>query len=79
MSSGSYFPGAGAGGGDTEGSWVGVRVFGVPNTSSKTAAAMLPEEKLEPIFHPDRYGYRPGRSAHDALAFRDNTTHDITE
>ena len=25
-------------------------------------------EKLEPIFHPDSYGYRPGRSAHDALA-----------
>ena len=31
-------------------------------------AAMLLEEKLEPIFHPDSYGYRPGRSAHDALA-----------
>ncbi len=29
---------------------------------------MLLEEKLEPIFHQDSYGYRPGRSAHDALA-----------
>ncbi len=29
---------------------------------------MLLEEKLEPIFHPDSYGYRPGRSAHDAVA-----------
>jgi RNA-directed DNA polymerase len=29
---------------------------------------MLLEEKLEPIFHPDSFGYRPGRSAHDALA-----------
>ena len=29
---------------------------------------MLGEEELEPIFHPDSYGYRPGRSAHDALA-----------
>ena len=29
---------------------------------------MLLEEKLEPIFHPESYGYRPGRSAHDALA-----------
>ena len=28
---------------------------------------MLLEDKLEPIFHPDSYGYRPGRSAHDAL------------
>ena len=35
---------------------------------AQTAAAMLLEEKLEPIFHPDSYGYRPGRSAHDALA-----------
>jgi len=29
---------------------------------------MLLEEKLEPIFHPDSYGYRRGRSAHDAVA-----------
>jgi len=43
----------------------------VPTTADRiaqTAAAMLLEEKLEPIFHPDSYGYRPGRSAHDALA-----------
>ena len=25
------------------------------------------EEKVEPIFHPDSYGYRPGRSALDAV------------
>jgi RNA-directed DNA polymerase len=46
-------------------------VLGVPNTVDRiaqTAAAMLLEEELEPIFHPDSYGYRPGRSAHDALA-----------
>ena len=43
----------------------------VPNVADRiaqTAAAMLLEEKLEPIFHQDSYGYRPGRSAHDALA-----------
>src|SRR5271170_6638358 len=43
----------------------------VPNVADRvaqTAAAMLLEEKLEPIFHHDSYGYRPGRSAHDALA-----------
>ena len=43
----------------------GVRVLGVPNVADRiaqTAAAMLLEEKLEPIFHPDSYGYRPGRS-----------------
>jgi hypothetical protein len=26
------------------------------------------EGKVEPIFHPDSYGYRPGRSALDAIA-----------
>src|SRR4051812_46468806 len=35
---------------------------------AQTAAAMLLEATLEPIFHRDSYGYRPGRSAHDALA-----------
>lgn len=43
----------------------------VPNTVDRiaqTAAKMLLEERLEPIFHNDSYGYRPGRSAHDALA-----------
>src|ERR1039457_1019409 len=28
---------------------------------AQTAAARLLEEKLEPIFHPDSYGSRPGR------------------
>jgi reverse transcriptase-like protein len=49
----------------------GVRVLGVPTVADRvaqTAAAMLLGEKLEPIFHPDSYGYRPGRNAHDALA-----------
>ena len=35
---------------------------------AQTAAAMLLEQELEPVFHRDSYGYRPGRSAHDALA-----------
>jgi RNA-directed DNA polymerase len=40
----------------------------VADRVAQTAVARLLEEKLEPIFHPDSYGYRRGRSAHDALA-----------
>ena len=40
----------------------------VADRVAQTAAAMLGEEKLEQIFHPDSYRCRPGRSAHDALA-----------
>jgi len=71
MSSGSYFPGPVRGVEIPKDHGVGVRLLGVPNTVDRvaqTAAAMLLEEKLEPIFHPDSYGYRPGRGAHDALA-----------
>lgn len=71
MSSGSYFPGPVRAVEIPKDHGAGVRVLGVPNTVdriSQTAAAMLLEEKLEPIFHPDSYGYRPGRSALDAVA-----------
>ena len=71
MSSGSYFPGPVRGVEIPKDHGEGVRLLGVPNTADRvaqTAAAMLLEEKLEPIFHPDSYGYRPGRTAHDALA-----------
>ncbi len=71
MSSGSYFPGPVRAVEIPKDHGAGVRVLGVPNVADRiaqTAAAMLLEERLEPIFHPDSYGYRPGRSAHDALA-----------
>jgi hypothetical protein len=71
MSSGSYFPGPVRGVEVPEDHGKGVRLLGVPNTADRvaqTAAAMLLEAKLEPVFHRDSYGYRPGRSAHDALA-----------
>jgi RNA-directed DNA polymerase len=48
-----------------------VRLLGVPNTGDRvaqTAAAVLLERELEPVFRRDGYGYRPGRGAHDALA-----------
>ena len=71
MSSGSYFPGPVRAVEIPKDHGAGVRVLGVPNTADRiaqTAAAMLLEVTLEPIFHRDSYGYRPGRSAHDALA-----------
>ncbi len=71
MSSGSYFPGPVRGVETPKDHGEGVRLLGVPNTADRvaqTAAAMLLEEKLEPVFHPGSYGYRPGRSAHDAVA-----------
>jgi RNA-directed DNA polymerase len=71
MSSGSYLPGPVRAVEIPKDHGAGVRVLGVPNVADRiaqTAAAMLLEEKLEPIFHRDSYGYRPGRSALDALA-----------
>jgi RNA-directed DNA polymerase len=71
MSSGSYFPGPVRAVEIPKDHGTGVRVLGVPNTVDRvaqTAAAMLLEERCEPSFHRDSYGYRPGRSAHDALA-----------
>ena len=71
MSSGSYFPGPVRGVEIPKDHGEGVRLLGVPNTGDRvaqTAAAMLLEKELEPIFHRDSYGYRPGRSAQDALA-----------
>jgi RNA-directed DNA polymerase len=70
MSAGSYFPAPVRAVEIPKDHGLGVRVLGVPNVGDRiaqTAAAMLLGEKLEPIF-PDSYGYRPGRSALDALA-----------
>ena len=64
MSSGSYFPGPVRAVEIPKDHGSGVRVLGVPNVADRvaqTAAAMLLEEKLEPIFHPDSYGYRDER------------------
>jgi RNA-directed DNA polymerase len=49
----------------------GSRVLGVPTVADRvaqTVAYLYLEPEVEPIFHSDSYGYRPGRSAHDALA-----------
>ncbi|MDE1820850.1 MAG: group II intron reverse transcriptase/maturase [Euryarchaeota archaeon] len=49
----------------------GVRVLGVPTVADRiaqTVARMYLEPRVEPLFHADSYGYRPGRSALDAVA-----------
>jgi len=46
-------------------------VLGVPTIADRvaqTVVAMHLGERAEPRFHRDSYGYRPARSAHDALA-----------
>ena len=48
----------------------GSRILGVPTVADRvaqTVAYLALEHEVEPVFHPDSYGYRPRRSAHDAL------------
>ena len=49
----------------------GTRVLGVPTVADRiaqTVVCMVMEPTVEPIFHDDSYGYRPGRSALQAIA-----------
>ncbi len=71
MSSGSYFPPpvravqipkSSPGG--------GIRILGVPTVADRIAQTVVAarlEQAVEPRFHPDSYGYRPQRSALDAV------------
>jgi len=69
MSSGSYFPGpVRAVEIPKKG---GTRILGIPNVVDRvaqTVAVLALEPELEKVFHDDSYGYRPGRSALDAVA-----------
>ena len=47
------------------------RPLGIPTVSDRIAQTVVKrylEPILEPVFHTDSYGYRPGRSAHQALS-----------
>jgi RNA-directed DNA polymerase len=49
----------------------GTRILGVPTVADRiaqTVAKMYFEPRVEPYFHQDSYGYRPGKSAIDAVA-----------
>ena len=70
MASGSYFPPPVKAVEIPKPHGGGTRVLGVPTIADRiaqTVAAARLEEQVEPIFHPDSYGYRPNRSAPDAV------------
>ncbi|MEO1338139.1 MAG: group II intron reverse transcriptase/maturase, partial [Myxococcota bacterium] len=49
----------------------GERILGIPTVADRvaqTAIKLVMEPLLEPFFHPDSFGYRPNRSALDAVA-----------
>lgn len=69
LSSGSYFPPPVLGVSIPKKSG-GERILGIPTVADRIAQAVVKivmEPSLEKIFHKDSYGYRPGRSAHQAL------------
>lgn len=69
MSSGAYFPPPVMAVEIPKPHGGGTRLLGVPAVADRiaqTVAAARLEQAAEPLFHPDSFGYRPGRSALDA-------------
>lgn len=70
LSSGSYFPQPVRAVPIPKKDGTGSRLLGVPTVADRiaqTVVAMYLEPLAEPLFHPDSYGYRPRRSALDAV------------
>ena len=71
LSSGSYFPPPVRAVEIEKAHGGGTRMLGVPTVADRIAQTVVAQElekKVEPIFHPDSYGYRPKRSALGAVA-----------
>ncbi|MEW2313633.1 group II intron reverse transcriptase/maturase [Streptomyces sp. NPDC006864] len=69
MSSGSYFPPP-VRAVEIPKSHGGVRILGVPTVADRIAQTVVAarlERNVEPVLHSDSFGYRPGRSALDAV------------
>ncbi|GGV97767.1 group II intron reverse transcriptase/maturase [Streptomyces gelaticus] len=70
MSSGSYFPPPVRAVAIPKPQGGGERMLGIPAVADRVAQTVVARHlmrRVEPIFHPDSFGYRPGRSALDAV------------
>jgi RNA-directed DNA polymerase len=70
LSSGSYFPPPVKAVEIPKEHGEGTRMLGIPTVADRVAQTVVAarlEAKVEPVFHPDSYGYRPNRSALDAV------------
>jgi group II intron reverse transcriptase/maturase len=70
MSSGAYFPPPVKAVEIPKQHGTGTRILGVPTVADRiaqTVVALALEPRTESIFHPDSYGYRPGRSPLQAV------------
>jgi RNA-directed DNA polymerase len=71
MSSGSYFPPPVKAVEIPKPHGGGTRLLGIPAVADRIAQTVVAarlEKVVEPVFHPDSYGYRRGKSALDAVA-----------
>ncbi|WP_327579126.1 reverse transcriptase domain-containing protein [Streptomyces sp. NBC_00145] len=70
MSSGSYFPPPVRAVAIPKPHGGGERMLGIPAVADRVAQTVVARHlmrRVEPVFHPDSFGYRPGRSALDAV------------
>ncbi|MFI1361300.1 group II intron reverse transcriptase/maturase, partial [Streptomyces sp. NPDC020898] len=70
MSSGSYFPPPVRAVAIPKPHGGGTRMLGIPAVADRVAQTVVARHlmrRVEPVFHPDSFGYRPGRSALDAV------------